>query len=154
VLTLTRAQAEEIAIQAAEYPRHDDEALTELRAAADRKHRREAEDFAAFAAVDQAAYSARIEAGVAQAAADLEAARDAAAEAEGNATAALRAERQAEDRAREHADHARSVHQAWKRAQGRGKPQEQTEALLASQAAATVAQGEQAAAEGKAAARV
>src|SRR6185437_1266928 len=100
---------EAVALQAAEYPRHDDAAKAQLRAAAARKHAREAEDFAAFAAVDQAAYAERIAASVARAAADLEAARAAEAEAELKAAGALRDERAAQDRAREHAEAARQV---------------------------------------------
>lgn len=150
---LTRAEAEAIALQAAEYPQHDQAARAELAAAAARKHEREAEDFRAFAAVDQAAYAERIAVSVTRAEGDLQAARDAEAEAGRKAGEALGAERAAQDRAREHAEHARKVQEAWKQVQGRGTPREQTEALLASQAAAQVAQGEQAAAEGTAAAR-
>lgn len=150
---LTRDEAEAIALQAAEYPRHDETARTELAGVAARKHQREAEDFRAFAAVDQAAYTDRIAASATRAAVDLQAARDGEREAERKAGEALEAERGAQDRAREHAGHARKVAEAWKQVQGRGTPREQTEALLAAQAAAQVAQGEQAAAEGKAAAR-
>lgn len=150
---LTRQEAETIALQAAEFPQHDEAAKAELRAAAERKHAREAEDFAVFAAVDQAAYAERIAASVTRAAADLEAARTAEAEAELKAAGALRDERAAQDRAREHAEAARQVREAWRRIQGRGTPAEQRTALLESQAADQVAAGEQAAAEGKAAAR-
>lgn len=150
---LTREQAEAVALQAAEYPRHDEAAKAQLRAAAGRKREREAEDFAVFAAVDQAAYAGRIAASVASAAADLEAAQGAAAGAEDKAAEALRAERAAQDRARDHAEHARQTQEAWKRTQGRGTPAQQTQALIASQATAQVVQGEQAAAEGKTAAR-
>ena len=150
---LTRDEAEAIALQAADYPQHDQAARAKLTGAAGRKHQREAEDFRAFAAVDQAAYTDRIAASVTRAAEDLQAARDAEGEAEHKAGEALTAERAAQDRAREHAEEGRKVHEAWKRVQGRGTPREQRDALLASQAAAQVAQGEQAAAEGKAAAR-
>jgi hypothetical protein len=118
-----------------------------------RKREREAEDFRAMAAVDQAAYAGRIAASVARAEGDLEAAQAALAGAEDKAARALQAERTAQDRAREHAGHARDQQEAWKRIQGRGGPAEQTKALLESQAAAQVAQGEQAAAEGAVAAR-
>jgi hypothetical protein len=154
MLMLTREQAEAIAVQAAEYPQHDEAAKAKLRAAAGRKHEREAEDFRAFAAVDQAAYAGRIAASVARAAAGLEAEQAAAAEAEDKAAEALRAERAAQDRAREHDEHARRLQEAWKRTQCRGTPREQTDALKDTQAAAQVAQGERAAAEGKAAVRV
>jgi len=150
---LTRQEAEAVAVQAAEYPRHDEPAKAKLRAAAERKHAREAEDFAVFAAVDQAAYAERIAASVARAGADLEAARVAEAEAELRAAGALRDERAAQDRAREHSEAARQVREAWRRIQGRGTPAEQRRALLDTQAADQVAAGEQAAAEGKAAAR-
>ena len=150
---LTREEAEALVVQFATYPEHDQEGKARLRAAAGRKHQREAEDFAEFAAVDQAAYAERIAASVTRVTADLETARDAVAEAEDKAAGALRAERAAQDRAREHAEHARRQQEEWKRVQRRGTPREQTEALIASQAAAQVAQGEQAAAEGATAAR-
>jgi hypothetical protein len=51
---LTRAEADAIAIHAAGYPQHDGAARAKLRAVAARKHEREAEDFRAFAAIDQA----------------------------------------------------------------------------------------------------
>jgi hypothetical protein len=150
---LTRAELETFALQAASTPLHDEAAKAELRAIAARKREREAEDFRAMAAVDQAAYAGRIAASVARATADLEAARDAVTGAEDKTAEAIRAERTAQDRAREHAEHARRQQEAWKRVQGRGAPQEQTTALLESQAAAQVAQGEQTAAEGASAAR-
>lgn len=150
---LTRAEAEAAAIQAAGYPQHDGAARAELRAVAARKHEREAEDFRAFAAIDQAEYIERIRDSVTGAASALEATRDAEREAERKAGEAVRAERRAEDRAREHAAHARKARQAWERVEGRGAPQKQTEALLAHQGAGQVLAGEQAAAEGKAAAR-
>jgi hypothetical protein len=152
-MALTRAEAEAIVIQTAGYPQHDETARAALRAAAERKHEREAEDFRAFALIDQAAYAERIGASVTSAADGLEAAREAEAEAERKAAEALRAERRAEDRAREHAVHARKLQHAWERVKGRGTPQKQTDAFRDGQAAAQVAQGEQAAAEGKAAAR-
>jgi hypothetical protein len=150
---LTRAELETIALQAAGTAPHGEAARAELRAIAVRKREREAEDFRAMAAVDQAAYTGRIAASVARATADLEAARDAVTAAEDKTSEALRAERAAQDRAREHAEHARLQQEAWKRIQGRGTPAEQTKALLESQAAAQVAKGEQAAGEGKTAAR-
>jgi hypothetical protein len=150
---LTRDEAEAVALQAAEYPQHDEGARAKLSIIAARHHQREAEDFREFAAVDQAAYADRIAASVTRSAADLQAARDAELEAERKAGEALEAERAAQDRVREHAEDARKDHEAWKRVQGRGTNREQRDALLASQAAAQVAQGEQAAAEGAAAAR-
>jgi hypothetical protein len=150
---LTRAEAEAIALQAEGYPQHDEATRAKLRAIAERKHQREAEDFREFAAVDQAAYTARISGSLDSAAAGLETAREAEGEAERKAAEALRAERRAQDRAREHAEHARKQEQAWERVKGRGTPQKQTDALRDAQNAAQVAQGEQAAAEGKAAAR-
>jgi hypothetical protein len=150
---LSRAEAEAVVIQATGYPVHDAAGAAQLRAVAARKHEREAEDFRVFAAVDQAAYVERIAGNVTRAAADLEAAEQAVAEAEGKAAGALRAERRAADRAREHAVHARKTQQAWERVKGRGTPERQTGALREAEAAAQVAQGEQAAFEGAATAR-
>jgi hypothetical protein len=150
---LTRAEAEAIALQAAEYPQHDEAAKARLREFAARKHAREAEDFAGFAGVDQAAYAKRIAASMTRAAADLEAAERALAEAESKAAEALRAERAQQDRVREHDEYARQMQEAWKRVQGRKGPREQADALRDAQNAAQVAQGERAAAEGKTAAR-
>lgn len=150
---LTRAEAETIALQAAEYPQHDEAARAKLGAIAAGHHQHEAEDFRAFAAVDQAAYAERIGASVTRAAADLEAARGAETEAERKAGEALQAERAQQDRAREHAEYARQMQEEWKRVQGRGGPRAQADALRDAQNAAQVAQGEQAALEGKAAAR-
>jgi hypothetical protein len=154
MLMLPRDQVEAIVLQAADYPQHDEPAMAEHRAAAARKWEQEARDFLKFAAIDQAAFGARIGAAVTRDVTALEAARDELAAKEDKAAGALAAERAAQDRAREHAEHARQVHVEWKRVQGRGAPREQTDALIASQAAAAVAQGEQAAAEGAAAARV
>ena len=140
-------------MQAAGYPQHDEAAKAELRAVASRKHEREAADFREFAAVDQAAYAGRIEAEVVRAAAALEAAQGEVAQAGDKAGEALRAERAQQDRVREHAEYARQMQETWKRVQGRGGPQKQADALRDAQNAAQVAQGEQAALEGKAAAR-
>jgi hypothetical protein len=151
---LTRAEIETIALQASEFPQHNEAAKAKLQAIAGRKHEREAADFAEFKAVDQAAYATRVLAAVVRATGDLEAARDAVTEAEGNAAAALQAERVQQDRVRDTDEHARLVRDAWKQVQGRGTPREQTDALVASQAADQVARGEQAALEGKTASRV
>jgi hypothetical protein len=153
VLMLTRSEAEAVALQAAEYPQHDEAGRAKLGTIAAGHHRREAEDFRAFAAVDQAAYAERIAASVVRAAADLEAARGAETEAERKAAEALQAERARQDRVREHAEYARQMQEAWRHVQGRGGPQAQADALRGAQNAAQVAQGEQAALEGKAAAR-
>jgi hypothetical protein len=64
-----------------------------------------------------------------------------------------RAHAPAQDRDREHAEYARRLQEGWKRIQGRGTPGEQKDALKDAEAAARVAQGEQAPAKGAAAAR-
>jgi hypothetical protein len=150
---LTRAETEAIVLQAEGYPQHDEVTRAKLRAIAARKHELEAAAFREFAAVDQAAYTERISASLASAVAALGTAREAEGEAERKAGEALRAERRAQDRARDHVGYARKQEQTWQRVKGRGTPQKQADALRDAQAAALVAQGEQAAAEGKAAAR-
>jgi len=148
-----RADLEAVALQVSATAPHTPAARAQLQALAGRKQQREAEDFEAFAAVDRAAHKERFTAAVTRAEGDLEAARSVETEEEDKAAQAIQAERTAQDRHRQAAEHARQQQEAWKRVQNRATPEKQTEALLAAQAAAQVAQGEQAAAEGKTAAR-
>jgi hypothetical protein len=98
---LTRAEIESVALQAGEFPQHDEAAKAELQAIAARKREREAADFAQFAAVDRAAYATRILAAVVRAAGDCKGAQDTETETADKAASALQAERAQQDRARD-----------------------------------------------------